>query len=452
MIKALALFTTFFVASSGTAQAFSAADFPSSTLAGKTTFGSGTIGGGSLGPGALSIASDGTVLAKGPVAFSTARGLSVEAQLVSKIAKPAVAAALGRFFIKSIPIVATGSALYELAKELGYGVSSNNSPPAFTRTQSNSSFHVYGGYNVAYDTFASSPAAVCAMLIEGNYTKSIHFEAIDPSNGFPGFCVVDTGAAAGNAFKVIPKGSPDTITPVSSQEVIDSLSAKTSFAVDSTVPQVVQQAIESGITFPATADTLTGPATVVSPAETTQTSSGSSVVNNVTNNVYNGPTVTTSTVSTTQNYSPSGAAIGPPSVKVDLPVNTLPPDAKPVTPEKIVVCGLPDTPACRIDEQDTPKPDPAIDGKKVTDDITKPLKDFAADPAKALPQLPQLNWAFTLPSGCVPISIPAFAPFLQTIDICQFQPMFHDVMSMIWVMGALFGAISMFWRNTLSQN
>lgn len=117
---------------------------------------------------------------------------------------------------------------------------------------------------------------------------------------------------------------------------------------------------------------------------------------------------------------------------------------------EITVCGLPGTPACKIDETGTPeaKQDTAADDAKKA---FKPLEDFVANPTSALPTFPTINWAFTLPSGCAPIALPAFEPWLQQIDICAFQPMFHDLMSFVWVMGGIFGAIGTFWRNTFSQ-
>lgn len=120
-------------------------------------------------------------------------------------------------------------------------------------------------------------------------------------------------------------------------------------------------------------------------------------------------------------------------------------------PEKTITCGLPDTPKCAIEEKGTPEPKD-FEEKKAVDDLFKPLKDFATDPKSKLPELPSLNWAFSLPSGCTAIKLPAFEPYLQNIDICQFLPMFHDVMGIVWIIGGLFGAIGMFWRNTFSQN
>jgi hypothetical protein len=63
---------------------------------------------------------------------------------------------------------------------------------------------------------------------------------------------------------------------------------------------------------------------------------------------------------------------------------------------------------------------------------------------------PDINWAFELPTACGVIPTPAFAPAMESVDVCQFQPIFHDVMSVVWVLGGLFGAISLFMRNALT--
>lgn len=114
-------------------------------------------------------------------------------------------------------------------------------------------------------------------------------------------------------------------------------------------------------------------------------------------------------------------------------------------------CGLPDTPACRIDETGTPETVPELeDPQQQADDVYKPLADIVEDPESFWPELPEFNWAFQLPTGCGVINIPAFEPWITAVDVCQFQPIFHDIMSVVWVMGGLFGAIGLFWRNTIA--
>lgn len=89
--------------------------------------------------------------------------------------------------------------------------------------------------------------------------------------------------------------------------------------------------------------------------------------------------------------------------------------------------------------------------KKTPTEIQKDVDDIAKNPKSFFPAFPTLNWAFALPSGCAQISTPAFAPFMSSIDVCQFQPIFHDVMSVVWMLGGLFGAISLFMKNALSS-
>jgi hypothetical protein len=117
------------------------------------------------------------------------------------------------------------------------------------------------------------------------------------------------------------------------------------------------------------------------------------------------------------------------------------------TKPDVAACGLPGSPPCKIDESGT-APYVDLKPKQTADDAVKPLSDFAKNPTAALPTLPTINWSFALPAGCTAILIPAFSPFLSSIDICQFQPMFHSIMSMVWLLGGLLGAISLFWRNT----
>lgn len=63
---------------------------------------------------------------------------------------------------------------------------------------------------------------------------------------------------------------------------------------------------------------------------------------------------------------------------------------------------------------------------------------------------PDINWAFELPTACGVIPTPAFEPFMASIDVCQWQPMFHELMTVVWMLGGLFGAISLFMRNSLA--
>lgn len=111
-------------------------------------------------------------------------------------------------------------------------------------------------------------------------------------------------------------------------------------------------------------------------------------------------------------------------------------------------CGLPGGPPCKIDEEGTPDPpDPDEEGWR---SIFAPIQECAQDLEACLPELPEINLTFAFPSSCGAIPTPAFAPFISSINICQYQGMFHDLMSMIWAAVGVFGAISIVSRNPFS--
>lgn len=189
-----------------------------------------------------------------------------------------------------------------------------------------------------------------------------------------------------------------------------------------------------------------GTTTIADPSDTvTDPATKTTVKQDATKIIYEGDKISTTTVTTTTT-----------NITNNITNQTTTDSQTPKIEEKeqaeeIKTCGLPGTPPCKIDEKGTPeaKEDKAADD---IDKAKKPLDDFLKNPTSALPTFPTINWAFTLPSGCAPIALPAFAPYLQEIDVCAFQPMFHDLMSFVWVMGGIFGAIGTFWRNTFSQS
>lgn len=261
-------------------------------------------------------------------------------------------------------------------------------------------------------------------------------------------------------------GRLEVLTP---QQLEDEIASKSGWPTSSTkalVEALKVPAVSSQLqTEPAT---VTGPATVpgqttsttesvklvpgtnieAAPGTTTPTDQGTKTTTKTESQklTYSGNTVTTNstvnntTVTITNNTTNQTTVEGDKTEEIQ--------DKE--EPKEIETCGLPGKPACKIDETGTPEPKEQT-AQKDTDDAIKPLDDFLKNPKAALPELPTINWAFTLPSGCSPIALPAFDPWLQEIDVCRFQPIFHDIMGFIWVMGGIFGAIGIFWRNTFSQ-
>jgi hypothetical protein len=127
------------------------------------------------------------------------------------------------------------------------------------------------------------------------------------------------------------------------------------------------------------------------------------------------------------------------------------PDSEPVPePREDLECGLPGTPPCKIDETGTPTGED-FPGPAVIDSAVSGVMSCVTSPLACLPALPALSWSFALPSGCSAFPVTGFGSWITEIDVCEFQPVFHDLMSVVWVLGGLFGAIGLFWRKTLSH-
>jgi hypothetical protein len=122
------------------------------------------------------------------------------------------------------------------------------------------------------------------------------------------------------------------------------------------------------------------------------------------------------------------------------PPGTVPGGSTSSTPTEFKGCGLPNTPACKIDESGTPTADTATQSQ--VDGIFAALKACVLTPSTCLPALPALSWAFTLPTGCSAIPLGAYSTVgFPSYDICQWQGVIHSLMGMLWAAAGLFGAI-----------
>lgn len=184
--------------------------------------------------------------------------------------------------------------------------------------------------------------------------------------------------------------------------------------------------------------TSTGPHSVQvgEPVTTTTTNPDGSTVTRTTTTTAtaSGDSIVIKTETVTKTYDPSGQPTGTTTT------TTTPTDSSnPNSPQQEdLECGLPGTPPCKIDETGTPAP-PEDDGEFVFKQaIPACLK---ADWKSCFPELPDINWSFRLPSGCAPIPVPFERFGFSAVNICPWQPMIHDIMSMVWAAAGLFGAI-----------
>lgn len=120
-------------------------------------------------------------------------------------------------------------------------------------------------------------------------------------------------------------------------------------------------------------------------------------------------------------------------------------------------CGSPGKPKCLIDETGTPS---AADGSKMIQDQTDSMNknmdsrndslksETDANGTQIKKQVVTWDFGFSLPSGCTPYQM-----FLNVvIDYCKFQPIIHDLMSLVWLSATIFACISMVGNAMRSAN
>jgi hypothetical protein len=389
---------------------------------------------------------------------------------VSRIMSKGAIAKAGAVALRSLPVVATGLALWDIYDSIRVhpdgsgGLLRDLGAPATTVPQVAWQPDSGGPAVSSPDAAMRADAAIQRPGRSFNYCE-VSVQTATRASGYCTFKIgtfgdsVTTSASKtiaslascpasidpGNAAYDVPAGQAPMAdgncrtargyhTPVEPDAVVPILDSFPSvqFSPD-TVRDIVDRGSPIEVSGPVS---VTGPTTTPGTSVTTTTtgpggSPGSTTVTNTTNNYhYDGDTITYDTSNTTTN--PDGSTTTTTGDK------------------EIKTCGLPGTPPCKLDETGTAtaeNPD-----ERDARDAWDKLKMCATNPASCVPPLPSVNWNFQLPTYCGPIPLPAFAPFLSEINICPFQPMFHDVMGVVWVIGGLLGAVGLFWRDQMGIN
>lgn len=187
--------------------------------------------------------------------------------------------------------------------------------------------------------------------------------------------------------------------------------------------------------------TVTGPPTSVGPVEVSTVNGETTTKTTTFNHVYNAGAITTNAATTTVVTNNLGNVVSnSTTTTTNVPAPTAEPVA-PVDPFKMP-CGVSGTAPCsvKLDESGTPPLPPRPLGTAEDSlDAQKTAVGGAIDEAKVI-QLPAWTWTFQLPTGCTPLPV-----FLDVIlDPCEWQPMIHDLMSMIWAITGVFGLFAIF--------
>jgi hypothetical protein len=193
-----------------------------------------------------------------------------------------------------------------------------------------------------------------------------------------------------------------------------------------------------------------GPQTTTSTSDhTTTNASGQPITTTTTTTVTNTTNVTNNysnntSVTTIDNKTETKACDAAGVCTNDTTHSTPPSQTKP--DDKVQVCGLPGKPPCKIDETGTPdvatgaaKLQPGIDALEQSR-----IDGIANVTGSGDPAAKDTHWQFTFafPTNCAPL----VAWDGLTFDICRFQPMIHDLLSMLWYGSTVFLILGMVGR------
>lgn len=114
-------------------------------------------------------------------------------------------------------------------------------------------------------------------------------------------------------------------------------------------------------------------------------------------------------------------------------------------------CGAPGQPICavRVDESGTPGAKEYQDAIKQQGDLatelygeegglTRRVQDFLGESPAGIAGW---TWTFSLPTGCTPYVVAALN---ITLDVCDFQPVIHDIMGLLWVLSTIFALVRVY--------
>jgi hypothetical protein len=418
------------------------------------TVGFGTTGQVLASPGIPNISTDGglpRVSVSGSLPNPSGRLVPVTA--VGRIPAAEVGKAVGRALGKIVVPLTVGVALYDLAKELGFTLSNSSGAVGVTKTDSNVCTTApctewFDGNPYDSGQWHRSVSAACSSRAAYITSNDANFNAAVVNLTSYNCSIRMTWKTDGGLMGTDPfnpysrSAEPAVATPVPStqQEFLDAVATKSGWPSSSNVAKVLVQA---GDLAPATKIqteplTVTGPATstgtTTTTVNTTNNLSKTSVLNY--NHSYTGSSVATTAVTSAITTDTSTGTVT--SNEVTTTESAPKPDAK-----EIEVCGLPNTPACLIDETGTPK-DKSVTFDESKTDLEKVRTDTAAEIEKAATiSAPSWSFSFQLPTGCAPY-VTGLRGFIM--NVCPYQSTIHDLLSMIWAAATAFACIGMVGR------
>jgi hypothetical protein len=405
--------------------------FPFSNIGNISTVGPLTADAANAAKFSYGVAANGAVFANSGASMPTAGGASIPLAVAGEIPKVSVAGAISRFATKVVFPLQVGIALYDLAKELGFGVSRTGSGPIQVTKDGPAGAPAY--YRHGFLPQHSTREAACSAYITYVMTANPDYTVVQ--SGLTGTSCGGTMRAPDSTTYPIQSGTADFVAATASGAAVastvealkDAIVAKGDWPATSALGRTVVDAIKNGEAVQVEPKSVTGPAS--SPvAESVTNNQTNTTTRTTTNNyTYNGPNITTTTTTTTRIVNNSDGLPAAPATTET---------TKPIAPTAAITCGLPDTPACLINESGTP-PEVLPENYKTQidkykDDVDKLREKAAGSTDKDF--FSQWGNVFITPplAACTGIALPSGA----VINPCGMVDGMRAVMAYLWALSA----------------
>ncbi|WP_288254885.1 hypothetical protein [uncultured Hydrogenophaga sp.] len=427
--------------------------FPRTNVGNISTFGPRTADAANAAKFSFGVATNGAIFANTGDRLPTPGGASIPIGIGGTIAKPNVAAAIGRFARKALPLLSVGSALYDLGQELGYTLDNSSGTLQIQGSLTEYGYRRGGTQpNGQLWPVRSSIVLVCHDIMASTIATNGFLRSVTATHST--YDDISIGCAwsanpGGNTYGAVRTKSV-TPQPATVEDFENAIAAKSGWPTSSALARATVDAIKSGEALQVDPQTVTGPATSPGPSSTTHNPTNDTTTVSATTHhyTYTGPSVSISTVTNTSTINNTTQEVISEQETTDNPVV---PDAPAAEETPFTMpCGVAGTPACAVKVDETGMPDADDVDSDQLKDVEDEHRTWLEGIADANP-FPDIAWDFALPTACGVIPTPAFEPMLESIDVCQFQPMFHELMTVVWMLGGLFGAISLFMKSSLSQ-
>lgn len=417
--------------------------FPRTNVGNISTIGPRTVDASNAAKFSFGVASNGAIFANTADRLPTPGGQSIPIGVSGTIAKPSVAAAIGRFARKALPVLSVGSALYDLGNELGYALDNSGGTlvvqkPSPGLVCTTAPCFQYRGNFLANRPWDYNPVSACQThsSLSGASYIGIY------GSGASVYC-----QNSSTTFQLLSQPAPPqvpTYTPSTVQEFTDAIAARSGWPSSSALARATVDAINSGEALQVDPATVTGPAT--SPGASSQTvnnTANETTTNTVTHHhTYAGPSITTTTVTNSVTTNNTTGAVTNSSTTTQEVVQPSPSSPDEPAPFEMP-CGVSGAPPCavKVDESGTPaydpqslKLDPALEAQ------AEALRDLAGGSGDKTGMFDSWRSLFTLPAirQCEAIEMPEVRG-MQVPDLnpCPYVDWVRGLMAWIWALAGL---------------